>query len=432
MPDAVPARLPLRRNRDFAVLWAGQAVSEIGNTMSALVVPLIGYAITGSTTQAGWAATAALLGTTFARLPAGALVDRWPRGRVLVAANLVGAVCYGSLAVATLAHRLTLAQLVAAAFVSGVSAAFFAPATSAAVRTVVDRADLPVALSRQEARDHGAQLVGPPLGGALYTVARGLPFLVDAVSYVVGAASVWFVRTPLPAPERSQQRIMGDVGEGLAYLWKQTAVRAIMLWGGLINFAGALVFATVTLRLVRAGVHPALIGLVETIAAVAGLAGALVAPVIVRRVPTGLMTAVTGLVVAAIFVPMAWATQVSVIGALFAVGTFLLPANNTGISAYMTSVVPDRLQGRVHAAAGLLAGSLYPFAPAVAGTLLGSVGSTATTLLGAGCTALSLLPLLATREVRALGRPDTWPKAADPNPDPADPDPADPDPARTG
>lgn len=67
-------------------------------------------------------------------------------------------------------------------------------------------------------------------------------------------------------------------------------VRSILLWGGLFNFATAYVFTAVTLRLIRAGVTPAAIGLVDTIAAVAGLAGAIAAGSIVARFRTGLLT----------------------------------------------------------------------------------------------------------------------------------------------
>src|SRR6202008_953051 len=71
---------PLPRNRHFLILWAGQAVSALGTSMSVLVFPLVGFAITGSTLLAGLATTAVLLGSVVARLPAGALADRWPRG----------------------------------------------------------------------------------------------------------------------------------------------------------------------------------------------------------------------------------------------------------------------------------------------------------------------------------------------------------------
>lgn len=402
--------LPLRHNRDFMILWTGEAVSALGSTMSVLVFPLIGYAITGSPALAGLTATAVLLGRVVMSLPAGAWVDRWPRGRVLLLANLSGAVLYATLAVAALTHHLTMTHLVVAGFLTGVADAFFSPAASAATRIVVPAEQLPAAYSQLQARGHAAQLIGPPLGGALYSIARGLPFLADAISYAVSAFSVTFVRTPLPAPPAPDEprTIMADIGEGLRFAWDQTVIRAVLIWVAAINFSVLLVLVTVTLRLIQAGVHPSAIGLVDSIAAVSALIGAFVAPSIIEKARTGMVTVVTGSILAVVVIPMAWTTNVPIIGGLFAVGFFLLPANNSGISAYMVSVVPDRLQGRVNAAGGFIAEGVSPIAPALAGILVGTIGGRSATLIGAAFVAASLIPLLASSSIRNLGRPDSW------------------------
>lgn len=402
--------LPLRHNRDFMILWSGEAVSVLGSTMSVLVFPVIGYAITGSPALAGLTATAVLLGRVITRLPAGAWVDRWPRGRVLFLANLSGAILYTTLAVATLTHHLTMAHLVVVGFLTGVSNSFFSPAASAATRTVVPVEQLPAAYSQLEARGHAAELIGPPLGGALYSVARGLPFLVDAISYAISALSITFVRTPLPAPAAPDEprTIIADITEGMRFSWNQAVIRAVLIWGAAINFSVMLVLVTVTLRLVQAGVHPAAIGLVDTIAASSALVGAFAAPAIIERSRTGTVTMVTGSILALVVIPMAWTTSVTIIGVLLAIGFFLLPANNAGISAYMVSVVPDRLQGRVNAAGGFIAEGISPIAPALAGVLVASVGGRTTTLIGAAFVAASLIPLLASASIRNLGHPDSW------------------------
>lgn len=401
---------PLGRNRDFLILWLGQAVSALGSSMSALVFPLVGYSITGSAGEAGLATAAVLSGRVVARLPAGALVDRWPRGRVLWLANLSGAACYGSLAAAGFAHHLTIEHLVVVGFLGGVADSFFAPASSAAIRSVVPAVQLPVAYTRLAAREHAADLVGPPLGGALLSLGRGLPFLVDSITYAFSAVSMIWVRHPLPAPlpEGTRASMRVDVTEGLGFVWRHAVTRAILTWGAAVNFSVMLALVTVTLRLVRAGVHPAAIGLVDSIAAASGLVGAVVAPLIIARMRTGVTAIVTGLVLPAVVLPMAWTTSVPIIGALLAVGIFLLPTNNSGISAYLVTIVPDRLQGRVNAAGGFVAEGVMPLAPALAGLLVGRVGGETATIVGAVLLTASAVPLLASSEIRGLGRPDTW------------------------
>lgn len=401
-------RSPLLRNRDFTILWAGGAVSALGTSMSTLVLPLLAYAITGSTAQAGLAGAAVVLGEVLLRLPAGALVDRYARSRVLLVANLVGAVLYAALAVATLTGTLTLAGLVVVGVVSGGVDAFISPASSAAIRAVVPAAQLPAAYGNLLARERAAGLVGPPTGGALYSLARGVPFVVDAISYLAAAVSLRWLRHPLLPPDGERTTIRRGMAEGLRFVWGHVGVRVLMIWGGLFNLAVGYLFTSVTLRLVRAGVHPAAIGLVETIASVAGLAGALVVPLVVNRVRTGRFTVATTLVMAAVVAPMAWTTDVVVIGALQAAAIFLIPANNAGISAYLASVVPDRLQGRVNSAAGFVSNGLSPLAPVLAGVLLAVLGGRVATVIGAALIAATVLPLLASATVRDLGRPDTW------------------------
>lgn len=397
----------LRGNRDFSILWFGQAVSDLGSSMSTLVFPLIGYAVTHSAAQAGLATTGFLLGAVLLRLPAGALVDRWPRGRTLLLANLIAMLCYGSLALTAALGVLSLTQLIIVGFLGGAASAFVDPAFSATIRTVVPEADRPAAYAQLQIRHHAAGLIGPPVGGALFSLARSLPFLLDAVSYGLCALLVSRVRTPLPAVGGGR-RLSSDVAEGLRFAWQHKTNRAILVWGGLINFSMVFVLVAVTLRLIRAGVHPAAIGLVETIAAVAGLLGSLVAPAIVSRMRTGLTTTITGVILALVVLPMTWTTSVAVTGGLLAIGTFLFPANNSGISAYLATVTPDRLQGRVNAAGGLIAEGVLPIAPLLAGVLLSRAGSVPTMLIGFAFVAVSLLPLLLSPAIRQLGRPSDW------------------------
>ena len=399
---------PLRRNHDFAIIWTAGAVSEFGTSMSSLVFPLIGYAITHSTAQAGLATTGLAVGRLALRLPAGALADRFARSRVLLMANAAAALVYASLAAAVLSGHLTLVHLVLAGVLSGAADAFEAPAMSATLRTIVPTDQLAVAYTRLDVRTNAARLVGPPLGGALYSLARGLPFVVDSVSYGVEAFAVTRLRTPLPAPVRERKSVLADIAEGLGFVWANVAVRCMMAWAAMINFAGAFVFVAVTLRLVRAGTPPAEIGLVETAAAVAGIVGALLAPAVIRRAPTGRLTIAFTVVMALLIVPQAWATNVAVVGALIAGGTLLVPANNAGISAFMVSVVPNELQGRVNSAGGFAAGSLAPLGPLLAGVGLAAVGGVATLLAGAVVTAATAVPLLASRTIRTLGPPTTW------------------------
>jgi len=90
----------LLHNGDYLKLLTGQTISSIGSAMSSFVFTLLGFAITGSPVQAGLIGTAYALGATLAALPAGALADRWSRRRILIGYSFLGAVLFGSVAVA--------------------------------------------------------------------------------------------------------------------------------------------------------------------------------------------------------------------------------------------------------------------------------------------------------------------------------------------
>jgi predicted MFS family arabinose efflux permease len=399
---------PLRRNRDFLILWAGETCSEAGTAMSALVFPLLGYAITGSPAAAGAVASVEVVGRVLVRFVSGALVDRWSRRQVLVTANIVAAFAFAFGALASFTGWLRLPALLAVALIAGVAEAFIQPAAAAAVRAVVPRQQLPVALARMQARDHVAQLVGPPLGGALFAVAHGLPLAVDAATYAVFAVGCICLSTPMRAVMATTGRVWADARAGFSFVWKHRTVRAILTWGGLFNFATTFVFVALTLRLLRAGVHPAVIGLVQAAGAVSGLGGSFLAARLVRQVPTGVLTLTTTLLIAAVTAPIAFTTNAWVVGALLSCGVFLMPAVNSGIGGYLTAITPDGMQARTFAAGGILSMGFAIAAPSVGGAVLGWVGGTATMLVGAVLIAVTIAPLLARADVLRLGRPEHW------------------------
>ena len=187
----------LRSNRDFTILWVGQTVSELGTRVSMFVFPLVTYAVTGSALLAGIAGGLDLLGVALALLPGGLLADRVHRGRLMRAASGAGVLLYTSLVAAGVAGHLTVPHLFVVALLTGVCAGVFAPTEMSAVRAVVPAAQLPTALSQQQARQHVASLVGGPLGGAMFSMTRWVPFLFDAVTFAVSWVLLGRIRTDL-------------------------------------------------------------------------------------------------------------------------------------------------------------------------------------------------------------------------------------------
>ncbi len=187
--------VPLRRNRDYLLLWTGRTVSSLGSSVSIIAFPLLILALTHSPAKAGFAGALRAAPYIIFSLPAGALVDRWNRKTVMVTCDTGRALALGSIPVALWTGHLTLAQLYLATVVEGTLFVFFQLAETAALLQLVSREQLAAATAQNEAAYYGvAALLGPALGGVLYQIGRAFPFVVDAISYAASVFSLLFIR----------------------------------------------------------------------------------------------------------------------------------------------------------------------------------------------------------------------------------------------
>ncbi len=412
-PSSAPARehspSSLRRNRDWLILWTGDAVSEFGLVMGAFALTLVAMAITGSPAQS------ALVGSFFAgamllaSLPAGVVVDRCNRRWVLVSASLVQAACFAVLAVALLRGWADLPLLLVCAALEGAAGAFIEPAQTAALKRIVAASQLAHARSVIEARNQAVALVGPPLAGVLYATGAWIPFAVNAVGQLTRGAATSGLRTALPAPPRTERAgVFADAREGMRFVWSRPLFRGILLMAIITNFTMSAFVLSVTLRLIEAGTSPVQLGLVQAVIAGVSLAGAIAAPLIIARVRLGSLLVLTTVCATVGAIPVAFTVSVPWLLVLLPLVFVLIPSANAALYGYATAVVPDHITGRFMAAMGLSAGLLAPFAPISAGVLLERTGGTVTTLVLAFLLPLAIVPLVATREVRDVGVPRTW------------------------
>src|ERR671925_297723 len=275
----------LWRNRDFILLWCGQVVSTVGTRVTNIAFPLLVLAQTHSPAKAGIVGFAQTLPYMLFYLPAGALVDRWDRRRVMLVADACRAVALGSLAVALAFGAVTLAQIIVVAFVEGTGFVFFSLSESAALPQVVAKEQLSTAVAQNQARTQGADLVGQPLGGALFGLSRLLPFATDAASYLVSFVSLLFVRPAFQEQrEASVTRLRTEIAEGIGWLWRQPFLRAGVLLVAGSNFAFSAVILALIVRAKQLGASSATIGLILAFFGAGAIAGSVVAPWVQRHV----------------------------------------------------------------------------------------------------------------------------------------------------
>lgn len=400
--------MSLWRNRDFMLLWSGQVISTLGTRISSLAYPLLVLTLTGSPAQAGLVGFAQALPYIVWFLPAGALVDRWPRKRIMLTADLGRAIALGTVVAALLLDRITVAHLLVVAFVEGTLYVFFLLAEGAALPHVVPRAQLPTAVAQNQARDQGADLAGQPLGGFLFGLGHVVPFLVDAVSYLVAFVAMLPVRSSLEEPRSVERRhLVAEIGEGVRWLWGQHLIRTLV---ALVAVGNLIYNALILIIIVRArdlGASPAAIGLLLAMFGVGALIGALAAPVIQRRIRPNLVMLAWLWITAVQLTLFAMAPNLLALGAVALVGTAIGPVFNVVLAAYRYALTPDRLQGRATSVIRLIAWGTIPIGALVGGFSVERFGAVPTFVGLAAVGVAMALAGTATAHVRRAPRVET-------------------------
>lgn len=387
---AAPA-VPLRRNRDFLLLWTGAGFSQLGAKMSLIAFPLVLIWHHGSTVGAGLVAFAGLLPTLLLQLPAGVMVDRWDRRRLMIVCDAVAATAMLSAAVALAFGVVWLPHLFVVSFLEGGCMIFYLLAERAAVRNVVATEHLPTAISQNEARGRAAGLLGQPAGSALFAVLWWLPFAATAFGHLIALTNVTMVKKKFQAPRESRPlSLRRDIGAGVRWLWGQKFLRSATILVAVTNFLAQIVNMTPILMIKQMGGSAALTGLVGTAGGLGGVCGALCGALLLRRLSLGGVM-LLDLTVRSMLIPvMAFTTILPLLFAPFVLMSFTGAVLNVGAGAYMARIVPDELQGRAMSAVLLTSWGANSAGALVAGLLLSVLTPTAT-LLGVGAVLVVIL-----------------------------------------
>lgn len=376
MPTLVTAPAPLWRNRDFMLLWGGQLVSNLGSTASHVIYPLLILAITGSPVAAGVAGALRFIPYMIFSLPVGALIDRWDRKRVMVLCDAGCAIAVGSIPVAMAFDALTLWHIYAVAFIEGSLFVFFNIAQVAALPRVVPRAQLPQATAQNEAGFGVATILGPSIGTALYQgIGRAVPFIFDAISYVVSLVSLLAIRARFQAQAvPRKQRLRAEIADGLRWLWSKPLIRYMAFLTGGLNMVNAALPLILIVLAKRLGADDAQIGLVFSISGMGAILGSLVGGHIQRRFTFGqVIVAVMWLDVLLFGLYLA-APSFIVVGVIAALISILGPIYNVVQFSYRVALIPDELQGRVNSTFRLVAFGFMPVGAALSGLVIEHLG----------------------------------------------------------
>jgi MFS family permease len=385
---------PLGRNRDFLTLLISQSVSAGGDAVSAVALPLLVLALTGSGLAMGIVG-AVNTGADFVMgTIAGALADRGDRKRMMFLADLGRAVFTALIPLSDLLHGPTMAVIVLVAAPLAVLRAFFRAGYLASMPNLVGRSQLARGNGILEMAFSSSFIIGPAIAGLLVSIIGPGPTLaVDAASFALSSLGLVLIRRDLKAPgDRAPSRIVDDIREGLVFVARNPVLRTVILLFATASSVLAPVGTAMTFRLVRdLGLQPAALGLTLTGLGVGTLVGSLFATRlghatnVARVLIVALLVTGLPLVASAFLVPL---PAIAAMAALSGVG------EATTVVVYVSTRAansPDELVGRIASTARVIALGLMPVGNLIGGVLIDVVGGTATlAILGTGICLLGL------------------------------------------
>ena len=272
---------------DFRWLWSSAALTNLGDGVLLAAGPLLVTTVTREPLAVAMAIFLQQLPWVVFGIPAGAIIDRVDRRHLTIAVNLARAAVLGALAFTIVTATVDLGVILVAMFLIGTAETFADNAGSALIATSVPKEHLGPANARLSGTGILAnQLAGPPIGALLFSVGMAIPFGVDAICALAGAALIARIAPrPTSIPAAPVTHLRREIVDGMRWLWRHPPVRTLALTIFFFNVTfGAAMSVYVLLAQERLGLDDFGYGLLITVGAIGGLIGAAAYPWLERHV----------------------------------------------------------------------------------------------------------------------------------------------------
>jgi MFS family permease len=396
----VNARAGLLAHREFRLLWTGETTSCLGSSIGGIALPLVALEVLHASVFAVSALTAAAwLPWVLIGLPAGAWVDRLPRRPVMMAADALSIVAFGSVPVAAWCGVLTTVQLTFVALAGGTASVFFKTAYRAFLPALVAPDDLLEGNAKLQGSEQVANVAGPGAAGVIaQTVGAVCGVLADAASFAASAICLSRIRVTEEPRVVRRRSLRHEIAEGLAIVGRDPLLRASTIYGCLSNLTLVGYQSVLVVFLIRVvGLSAGVTGLLIALTSLGGVLGALLARPAARRFGTA-RTVLYGrmlLTPAGLLIPLADRGPRL---ALFVLGSVTLiiaiVAGNVIWAGWLQSFYPSKLLGRVSTSAQVFNYGSIPLGAVVAGSVASHLGVRAAMWIMLSGSVLSTLVLL--------------------------------------
>jgi MFS family permease len=397
------------RHRNFRLFVAGQSVSLIGTWMTRIATSWLVWRLTHSALLLGVVGFTGQIFTFLLAPFAGVLIERWDRRKLLVWTQALAAVQSLAMAALTLAHVITVKEIIALSVLQGLINAFDMPGRqSFLVQMVEDKQDLSNAIALNSSMVNGARLIGPALAGIVISlVGEGWCFLIDGVSYFAVIVSLLLMVVKPLEIKRATVTMLVQLEEGWKYVSTFRPIRSILLLFALLSLMGwpfTVLLPIFASQVLHGGAHT--LGFLTGASGVGALASAV--SLALRRSVRGLTTMIQlaaamfggGLI---LFGLSHWLWLSMVLMLIVGFGMMQgLAASNTVIQ----TLVPEDKRSRVMSYYTMAFVGMAPFGSLLAGGMAGWLGAQHTVMVtGAACMLGSLWFTFELPAVREVMRP---------------------------
>jgi MFS family permease len=380
-PTINPFRVVLR-HRNFRLFWIGQTLSLIGTWMQTMAQGWLALELTNSAFFVGLVATASSIPILLFTMPAGAIVDRSDKLRIVRLAQIAFLVEASLLWLLTVTQTITIEWLLALAFVGGLIASIEIPARQAMMIDLVGREDLPDAIALNSSGYNLARVVGPGIAATIIAqLGIAWCFFLNAASFVAVLAGLYMMQLPPFVPVRQRTSPWQGVVQVMRYMRDTREVRALMLMVTVYSILGAPVLALMpVVAREMFGLGPGGYGLLLSFLGIGGLAGALGLAAVGDRIARTRLLTVASMLWPALLMVFSL-TRVPWVGyALLLVIGCVMILNGAISNGLLQGIVPDALRGRIMAAYGLVVVGLSQVVGAFSGGVIAHVVGVSTAI----------------------------------------------------
>ena len=371
LPATPPAAQHPLRERNFRMLWAGSAISAVGDQFYLVALPWVVLQLTGSAVAVGTILMAVAIPRALLMLFGGALTDRISARKIMMSTASARTLLVTVIGFLLWWHRLQLLELYVLGFFFGVADAFAWPAATTLLPSLVKREQLVAANSVFQTTGQLTTIVSPaPAGLVIKALGTAWAFFIDAISFLFIIAALWRLPDPPKAASAAKPPVWRSILDGIAYVRRDVPLRSLMLVAAMLNFciSGPMGVGLPYLVKTKFG-SAAAYGLVISAMAAGGLIGALLAGIIKTK-RRGL------LLLGACVVISAGIASMGLLGHLWLIAAVLLLLGssagvaNVHIAAWIQQRIDATVRGRVFSVLMLGNFGLIPVSLAVAGLLI--------------------------------------------------------------